>query len=78
MSEEKWKMNEAKDGIMPCCKKCGKAFADGDIGDVKNYPEDGVVAVFFKCESCGEESDFTYVPLAWMKKDELRLSLVKE
>ena len=62
MSEEKWKRNEAKDGWMPCCKKCGEPFPDGMIGDVKNYPDDGVVAVFFSCEHCNEESDFTYRP----------------
>jgi len=62
MSEEFYQMNESKDGYAPCCKKCHKRFADGDIGDVKNYPADGRVTVFFTCEDCGEESSFTYMP----------------
>jgi len=57
-----WKRNEANDGWMPCCNKCGKPYPDAHIGDVKNYPEDGAIAVFFTCEECGEESDFTYNP----------------
>ena len=48
---------------MPCCHKCGEPFADGDIGDAKNYPDDGVIAVFFTCEDCKEESEFIYVPI---------------
>ena len=59
---EKWMKNEDGDGYMPCCKKCGKPFEDAEVGDVKNYPEDGCVAVFFTCEDCKEESDFTYKP----------------
>ena len=60
--------NEAKDGYMPCCSKCHKPFGDAEIGDVKNYPAGGRVAVFFKCNTCKDEhgndleSDFTYKP----------------
>lgn len=57
-----YKQNAAGDGEMPCCAKCQEPYGDGDIGDAKNYPEDGVIAVFFTCEKCKEESQFTYVP----------------
>jgi RNase P subunit RPR2 len=59
---EKWMKNQAGDGYMPCCKKCGNPFEDAEVGDVKNYPEDGGIAVFFTCEDCKEESEFTYKP----------------
>ena len=57
----KWKRNQMGDGDMPCCGKCGKAYGDGEIGDVKNYPDDGLVVVFFTCEHCKEESQFYYI-----------------
>lgn len=57
-----YQSNEAGDGFMPCCAFCGKPYPDADIGQVKNYPEDGVIAVFFICEGCGEESEFIYAP----------------
>ena len=60
---EEYMPNEAGDGYMPVCPKCHTPFEDSEIGDVKNYPEDGVVAVFFKCKKCGTETDFIYVPL---------------
>lgn len=53
-----FKRNQAGDGWMPCCGHCEVTFDDGDIGEVKNYPEDGRVAVFFKCERCGYETEF--------------------
>ncbi len=54
----KWKKNEARDGWMPCCGKCGEPFSDAHPGDVKNYPDDGLVAVFFKCDNCTEPDGF--------------------
>lgn len=54
---------------MPCCHKCDKPFSDGEIGDVKNYPYDGLVAVFFKCSNCGEESQFIYEPFKEKKEN---------
>ena len=62
MTDGKYVKNMADDGWLPICGKCGKPYPDSHIGDVKNYPEDGVIAVFFTCEVCGEESDFTYIP----------------
>lgn len=62
MNEELYLENEAKDGYMPCCNLCHKPFEDGDIGEVKNYPEDGLVSVFFECKTCKEESSFCYKP----------------
>lgn len=53
--------NESDDGFKPVCA-CGHEFEDGQIGDVKNYPEDGIVAVFFPCPKCKEESSFEYLP----------------
>ncbi|MDD1469617.1 hypothetical protein MEO43_31285 [Dolichospermum sp. ST_sed5] len=58
-----YKKNQSKDGWMPCCFKCGEPFDDGDIGDAKNYPDDGVIAVFYTCEKCDVESEFIYVPI---------------
>ncbi|KKR01650.1 MAG: hypothetical protein UT24_C0003G0057 [Candidatus Woesebacteria bacterium GW2011_GWB1_39_12] len=80
MSDECYMRNEAKDGYMPCCSKCHKPFEDAEIGDVKNYPEDGRVSVFFKCNSCRDEggadleSDFTYKPDL---KDEFKVRDIK-
>jgi hypothetical protein len=51
-----YKRNEAKDGWMPCCSKCGEPYPDAEPADVKNYPDDGLVAVFFKCENCKDEN----------------------
>ena len=68
MNDGSYKRNQSKDGWMPCCSECGQPFGDGDIGDVKNYPDDGLVAVFFKCENCKDdagdslESRFNYQP----------------
>ncbi len=58
-----FKRNVMKDGYMPCCGKCGKPYPDAEPGDVKNYPDDGAVAVFFTCDVCKEESSFTYKPV---------------
>lgn len=55
-----YKLNQSKDGYMPCCPKCGTEFEDGEIGDVKNYPADGRISVFFTCNECKEESSFIY------------------
>lgn len=59
---EEWMRNEAGDGYMPVCPKCHTPYEDSEIGDVKNYPEDGLVSVFFTCKKCGEETSFTYRP----------------
>ncbi len=58
---------------MPCCGYCGQPFPDAEPGDVKNYPEDGIVAVFFECDACSitkedgtvikKESIFYYKPM---------------
>lgn len=65
-------LNEMKDGYKPCCAFCGQPYPDGEIGDVKNYPADGLVSVFFTCEKCGKESEFLYEPykpLHYLKKE---------
>ena len=58
-----YRTNQAGDGHEPCCGKCGEPYGDGDIGEVKNYPDDGEIAVFFTCEACHEESQFSYRPV---------------
>lgn len=63
----KFQLNKHGD-LMPICGWCGKPFRDGNCGDFKNYPADGVVSVFFICEepncpSEGDETVFTYRPL---------------
>jgi len=50
------------DGWMPCCRECGEPYKDGEIGEVKNYPDDGLVTIFFTCENCRVESQFIYQP----------------
>ena len=62
MANGRYMLNEAGDGYKPCCAKCGKPFPDAEVGDVKNYPDDGLIMAFFTCEQCGEESKFTYEP----------------
>ena len=47
---------------MPCCAFCGLPYPDAHIGEVKNYPDDGVILVFFTCETCNKESEFIYIP----------------
>ena len=56
-----FKRNQSDDGFLPVCK-CRHEFEDAAIGEVKNYPDDGEVAVFFPCPKCKEEVSFTYVP----------------
>ncbi|MEW6540596.1 MAG: hypothetical protein AB1402_03125 [Bacillota bacterium] len=58
----KYRLNDAGDGYMPVCGNCEKAFPDAEIGTAKNYPDDGLVAVFFECGYCGEESVHYYQP----------------
>jgi len=60
-----YKENESKDGYKPCCGKCKKPFPDGaeELISGKNYPADGLIAIFIKCEDCGEESRFYYTPM---------------
>jgi DNA-directed RNA polymerase subunit M/transcription elongation factor TFIIS len=54
--EAKMVRNDAGDGWKPVCPKCGYEFEDGETnGSLKNYPDDGVVAVFFNCPRCKEE-----------------------
>lgn len=60
--QEEYMANESKDGYMPVCPTCHKPYGDAEIGDVKNYPADGVIAVFFTCDICKEEASFTYIP----------------
>ena len=58
--------NESKDGVLPVCPHCGVEYPDACVGDVKNYPDDGMVAVFMICESCGEEAEATF---DWAKRN---------
>ena len=60
--EGRYVRNEAKDGWSPACSKCGHVFEDAEVGEVKNYPEDGLIAVWFNCPNDKEEVSFNYVP----------------
>jgi len=62
MTTGKYVKNEAGDGWKPVCGKCSLEFEDGEIGNTKNYSEDGIMAVFFTCPECKEESEFYYQP----------------
>jgi len=43
-------------GVCPC----GTVYEDAAPGDVKNYPDDGIFAIFMTCEKCGEEAEATF------------------
>jgi hypothetical protein len=60
--------NQEKDGLMPVCPHCGAIYTDACYGKVKNYPDDGMLAVFMKCENgpCGEEAQALF---RWDKRD---------
>ncbi len=70
----KYMTNQHADGVMPVCPYCEQPYADGDVGDFKNYPADGLIAVFFMCERSDcpsnspeseyhkEDAIFYYVP----------------
>lgn len=62
MTKGKYVRNQADDGWLPICGNCDAPYPDSHIGDVKNYPDDGLIAVFFTCEKCGVESSFEYIP----------------
>lgn len=48
--------NQSDDGWKPTCGECGYEFEDAETdGEIKNYPEDGGVAVFFNCPNCKDE-----------------------
>jgi hypothetical protein len=47
--------NGSDDGWLPVCPYCDRPFGDGQIGEVKNYPDDGGAVVFFVCERCAKE-----------------------
>ena len=48
----KYIKNESKDGLLPMCPYCGVEYSDTCYGEVKNYPDDGVLAVFMQCKNC--------------------------
>ena len=64
----KYLKNSSLNGGMPMCGECKVPYSDGHVGEVKNYPDDGIVAVFFTCEECGKESTFYYTPLLGVVK----------
>lgn len=55
---KKFVKNEMKDGVMPVCPHCGEPYPDACYGEVKNYPDDGSLAVFMQCENedCKKEA----------------------
>lgn len=46
----KYMTNQHGDGVKPICPYCNKPYIDGDVGDFKNYPADGLLTIFFECE----------------------------
>lgn len=62
--EPKWIRNQSDDGDRPVCPYCDEPYGDGDIFDIKNYPDDGIGAVFFPCVNCEKESEIT---VSWEK-----------
>lgn len=49
-----------KNEWFPVCPKCGSRYYDGQILDVKNYPDDGSGLMFLACESCGTEAQLGF------------------
>jgi len=62
--EPKWKRNQLDDGDEPICPYCNTSYGDGDIFEIKNYPDDGMASIFFPCEECGEEARLI---IEWIK-----------
>ena len=50
--QPKWITNEY-DNPIPVCPYCDEPYGDGDIFNVKNYPDDGGAVMFLICEDCG-------------------------
>lgn len=47
--------------MFPVCPYCGRPYGDGDIFDVKNYPDDGGAIMFLKHDSCeGKEAQLFF------------------
>lgn len=53
------------DEWFPVCPKCSKRYTDGQILDIKNYPDDGGGMLFLECEYCQVEAalDFEWKKL---------------
>jgi len=66
----KYIKNEVKDGVLPVCPYCGEKYPDACYGEVKNYPDDGGLAVFMECENCNEEAQAWF---RWSKVDKATL-----
>lgn len=62
--EPKWIRNRTKDGDMPACPYCDKLYEDAARFDIKNYPDDGMAAIFFSCENCKKEAQ---IIIEWSK-----------
>ncbi len=56
----KWRKSEQFDEYQPVCRKCEETYPDGQIFDVKNYPDDGGATLFLKCEKCGYEAQLNF------------------
>ena len=70
--EPTWLRNDADDGDKPVCPYCNKPYPDAAVFDIKNYPEDGTLALFFPCERCdGKEAK---IAVSWetIKKGVIR------
>lgn len=65
--EPLWVRNEMDDGDKPVCPYCIVPYGDGDIFDIKNYPDSGMAAIFFMCEECQKEAELV---IEWIKVKE--------
>lgn len=57
---ETFNENQSKDGVCPVCPHCELEYPDASYGEIKNYPEDGMVAVFMYCEHCATEAEVLF------------------
>lgn len=44
----------------PVCPSCEKRYEDGQILDIKNYPDDGGGLLFLECEGCHVETQLVF------------------
>ena len=58
----------------PVCPKCEEPYSDGQILEVKNYPDDGGALLFLECESCKTEAQLDF---SWSQLQPKTFTVVK-
>lgn len=71
--EPAWASNMAGEWF-PVCPSCSKRYGDGQILDVKNYPDDGMGIVFLECVYCGVEAEIAF---SWVRLQPPKFTVVR-